>query len=241
MRRLVLPVFVTLTLLAAALPWAQAEQPAAPASEGKLNAEQVLVNEAEHLAAQGKPSEALQAIEKAMTGYEARYADLDKTIYSARTPSEALLYMLEAANANMDAIAVEFEYGYAWYLKGFVLIDLGRTDQALASLQKAVALSPSNSQFLSELGNLQKVAKDWPAALATFERAEDASGLSPDAIATKDLSRALRGQGFVLSELGRYDEAENIFKRCLELDPDDTMATNELIYIQQQRTGQVDK
>ncbi len=37
--------------------------------------------------------------------------------------------------------------------------------------------------------------------------------------------------GFVLIELERYDEAEREFRRCLELDPDDTAARLELAYI----------
>lgn len=241
MRRFTLSLFVTLMLLAGVLPSARGEQAAAPTSEEKSNAEQTLVDEAARLAGEGKPSEALQVAEKAIAGYEARYGDSEKKIYSARTPPEAMLYMFKAVNADKDSIAVEPEYGYAWYLKAYVLTDLGRTQEALASLNKALALSPSNSQFLSELGNLQKVAKDWPNALATFEKAEDASTVSPDEMKTIDLGRALRGQGFVLSELGRFDEAEAIFKHCLELDKDDTMAASELVYIEQQRAKQGNK
>jgi Flp pilus assembly protein TadD len=44
--------------------------------------------------------------------------------------------------------------------------------------------------------------------------------------------------GFVRSEQRRFDEAERLFRECLELDPDDAKAKSELNYIAQQRARQ---
>jgi Flp pilus assembly protein TadD len=50
-----------------------------------------------------------------------------------------------------------------------------------------------------------------------------------------ELGRALRGKGFVLVELGKLDEAEAMYRRCLAIDPADTKAANELRYVQSRR------
>ena len=46
-----------------------------------------------------------------------------------------------------------------------------------------------------------------------------------------DTARAIRGQGYVLAELGRLDEAEAKYKKCLAMDANDAKAQHELEYI----------
>jgi len=41
----------------------------------------------------------------------------------------------------------------------------------------------------------------------------------------------LRGKGFVYTELGRFDEAEEMYRSCLQLDPGDEVAAGELEYV----------
>ena len=45
----------------------------------------------------------------------------------------------------------------------------------------------------------------------------------------------MRGVGYSLIELGRLDEAEEVFNQCLDIDKDDQGAKRELKYIQQMR------
>ena len=93
-----------------------------------------------------------------------------------------------------DAVALAVWWGEALYMKGFVLVDLGRTDEARAQFERLLKLEPYHSQVLSELGNLSQSAKDWPKALDYFTRAQDAAASSPDAQKVSDTARALRGQ-----------------------------------------------
>ena len=98
-----------------------------------------------------------------------------------------------------------------------------------------MALSPSNSQFLSELGNIYELEKNWTMALQTFQRSEEAAEFSPPESKNAELSRAWRGLGYVYVELNQIDEAEKMYLRCLELDKNDQRALGELRYVQNLR------
>jgi Flp pilus assembly protein TadD len=110
---------------------------------------------------------------------------------------------------------------------------------ARAALERAIALAPHHAQYLSELGYLLQVAKDWQRSLEIYKQAEDAVGfISVPAIKRREQTRAMRGQGHALIELGDRDAAEQMFLRVLEIDPDDTKAKQVLEYIRdRKRTG----
>jgi tetratricopeptide (TPR) repeat protein len=183
----------------------------------------------------GRGADALPILDKVLADYEVSFPRGDKRLYVARDPKEALAYMLSAAADNKSASALTVWWGEALYMKGFVLVDLGRKDEAKAQFERLVELSPYHSEGLSELGNLYQGERNWPKALDYFERAQEATAYSPDAQQTSDGTRALRGQGFVLVELHRIDEAETKYRKCLEMDPNDAKAKNELEYIRQLR------
>ena len=67
------------------------------------------------------------------------------------------------------------------------------------------------------------------------QAAKDARSFSPASEKTAELGRALRGMGFTLIEKGRLDEAEKLFRECLQLNPDDGKAKSELRYIEDHR------
>jgi tetratricopeptide (TPR) repeat protein len=92
-----------------------------------------------------------------------------------------------------------------------------------------------------ELGAVMQQEKNWPEALAAYTEAESAAELSYDKDSKQintPLTRALRGQGYVLIETGKLDEAEQRYQRCLQLDPDDEGAKRELNYIANLRKKQ---
>lgn len=192
----------------------------------------------------GHGAEALPILDKVIGQYEARYPAGEKRWFVARNPQEALAYMALAATGvigrsnapdRRDAAALTVWWGEALYMKGYLLVDLGRKDEARATYERLIALQPYHSEGLSELGNLYQSERDWPKALDYFTRAKDAAAFSNDAVKTSDATRALRGQGYVLVELGRLDEAEAKYRECIKLDPNDEKAKAELGYIAQRR------
>lgn len=61
---------------------------------------------------------------------------------------------------------------------------------------------------------------------------------SPPQLKNADLSRAWRGQAYVFVEQGQLDEAEKLYRKCLDLNAADARALNELRFIQVQRAKQ---
>jgi tetratricopeptide (TPR) repeat protein len=81
---------------------------------------------------------------------------------------------------------------------------------------------------------------DWPGALGYFNRARDTAPVfAPEGEADAELARALRGIGYVDVELGKLDEAEAMYRRCLDIDPKDQKATGELGYVLNLKAKQV--
>src|SRR5262249_39777721 len=150
-----------------------------------------------------------------------------------------LFYLLQAAaseKSKSSAVVLSGNWGYAYYLKAYCLLDLGRANDAKAPLLRAVALAPQNAQFLGELGYIYQSEKNWPLALETFQRAENAAKeFSPEQSRNAELARAWRGIGYVLVELGRLDEAEAMYRKCLQLNAQDAMAQRELAYVLSQK------
>ncbi len=169
--------------------------------------------------------------------YEARFGNINRQIFCARSATEALIYTSLASSQSVNAEVIGPEWSNAYLLKGYALIDLGDIPAARVALQKAVDHSPENAQYLHELAFTYQLEFKWKQALTLFESAADAAGLtSPDETRQLDYLQALHGQGYVLTEQGQYDEAEALYQKCLAMDPNDQLAKQELTYIDQQRT-----
>jgi tetratricopeptide (TPR) repeat protein len=121
-------------------------------------------------------------------------------------------------------------------MKAYALQDLGRIGEAKSAVKMALELSPWNSQYLSELGNIYQHEKSWLKAKETFEAAEEHAQLAPDDTKAGELARARRGLGYVFVELGQLDEAEKKYRQCLAADPKDAKAAKELEYVRGLRT-----
>ena len=210
--------------------WCQAPSQSTASDEDKAVAK--LLSDTAPLVQARRFPEAVQQYDKVIASYEQAFHDEKTRYFSARTLTESLLYLAEAANAGASAVSVSRNWGDAHYLKAYALTEMGRTQEAKASLQRAIALSPRNSHFLSELANHYQREKDWPQAIKTYELAEAAANeFSPPERKSTELSRAWRGLAFVAVEQGRLSDAESLYLKCLALNQNDTMAANELQYV----------
>jgi tetratricopeptide (TPR) repeat protein len=182
-----------------------------------------------------KPGEAIPILDALIAEEEQAHAGEGRRIRSAQSSAESLMYALEGATDNRETVVVGPNWSMAVFLKGFALIDLGRSDEAKPLLEKAVEMSPMNAQFLAELGEWHKNRREWTEAYGLFERAADAAGISSESLRREQKGRGLRGMGFVLIEQGRFDEAEKLFRKCLKLNPSDQSAKTELQYIREEK------
>jgi tetratricopeptide (TPR) repeat protein len=178
-----------------------------------------------------KTQAAIEKCEKVIALFKAHYANTKEKIYCARTSAESLGYLLKAAAEKHNAIALSSTWSDAYFMKGYALQEIGRMAEAKSAVQQAVELSPWSSHYLSELGNIYELEKNWAKAKEIFEAAEEHAPLAPDEAKVDELGRARRGIAYVLVELGKLDEAEKKYQQCLKDNPNDTKATAELEYV----------
>lgn len=200
----------------------------------------VLVEKARTLISKKQPQEGIANCDKVIARFTSRYANSKEKVYCARSSTETLGYLLQAATdadkgtsekGKKNAIVLSSTWAAAYFLKGYALQELGRIGDAKAALRLALELSPWSSLYLSELGSIYKLEKNWPEAKKTFEAAEEHAALSPDDLKAAELGLARRGLGYVLVELGQLAEAEKKYEQCLKDDPKDTKAAAELEYV----------
>lgn len=157
-------------------------------------------------------------------------------LHCANSPNEALLYLVRAASEKKAAVVVDNSWCTALFMRGFAEIDLGQLNAAEIDFGRAVALSPNNPRYLSELAALHVRKHEWPLALALYQRALDAApAFATPGRANAEMGVALRGIGYVDVEIGKLDEAESSYRRALEIDASDQRSRAELGYVQAQK------
>jgi tetratricopeptide (TPR) repeat protein len=83
------------------------------------------------------------------------------------------------------------------------------------------------------------VREAYAPAVETYRQAASVVELGSSKETRKeDLARAWRGEGYCLVEQGKLDEAEALYRKCLDADPDDRKAQRELQYVQGLRKKQ---
>ena len=197
-----------------------------------------LLQEARTLIDSKKPAQAIEKCDKVIATYKAAYGSRKEKVYCARTSTESLAYLVMAAADKKSAITLLSLWADAYFAKGYALQDLGRLSEAKASISQALVLSPSSSQYLSELGEIYELEKNWLKALEAFTQAEGDNSMAPEESKAFELGTARRGIGYVLVELGKLDEAEKKYLQCLATDPHDERAARELEYVRQLRNKQ---
>ena len=177
----------------------------------------------------GKPAEAMALAEQIIQSSESAHPRRDNIVYfSAQSLAETLVYATMANAVKKNGIVTNGTWGIAYFLKGFALIDLKRGDEALPWLEKAVAMSPMNAQYLAERAEWYKLRRQWKKALTDFESARSGAYLAPDDAKVSWEGRAIRGIAFVKIEQGKFDDAERLLGEALRLNPDDQRARADL-------------
>ncbi len=232
-------IFMAMLLSISALASSPAMSQAAAAADQEAPAQADLVSEGIELIKSSRPGDAIERFDRVIAWYERAYAGETRKIYCAGSPSESVAYLvLGAAYEKKDAITLDQTWAHAIFFKGYALIDLGRREDARPLFRRALELSPRNSQYLSEYAELKKGDRDWQESYDLFEEAHGAASLMPEEKQGFWQARALRGMGFTLIELGDLDKAETMFRKSLELDPNNQGARSELQYIEDVRKQQ---
>jgi tetratricopeptide (TPR) repeat protein len=180
------------------------------------------------------PGRAVELMRPVLADFERQYAGERRQIFCAVTPEQSSAYLADAAKTKREVVTIEAGWCRAQYVTGYALIDLERLPEALITFQRLVAFAPQNSRYLNELGYIFMKQKKWKESLDAYRRSEVAADLSPDR-ATEERCLALKGIGYDLVELGDLNAAEAAYRKCLNINPQDTDSSRELEYIQEQR------
>ncbi|MCE0558921.1 hypothetical protein [Motilimonas sp. E26] len=192
------------------------------------------LNSAYRMILKGNYTGALDKHLKALaTECEAEFSDSDETVYVSRSNTGTTYLLLTAGFKGVNAKVINTPCAKAFYYTGYANLEIGEINDGEKYIKKAVEMSPLNSYYLSELAYIYQLNKKFELALATFIKSEKlAQNFSPDKVKLDELSRAKRGTGSVLIDLGRLSEAKVKFQECLKLNPEDKSALGELKYIQ---------
>jgi len=152
-------------------------------------------------------------------------------------PGAAAAFLQSFMKGNFTVtVTVENDWCDALLVKGYALNELKRPIEAEAALKLLVGRAPANAQYQIEYAYTVRVNGDLPRALEVYLQAEKLASKLPDKNEGSHLrAMALRGQGFTLSDLKRWDEAVKAYKRSQKYEPDSEIARNELQYIEQNR------
>jgi tetratricopeptide (TPR) repeat protein len=105
------------------------------------------------------------------------------------------------------------------------LDSIGRTDDAMARLKEIVAANPTDADAWSALGSLQRSAKRYEDAAASYDKAIELVG-TPD----KSNWTLFYFRGICFERSKQWPKAEADFKKALELYPDQPLVLNYLGY-----------
>lgn len=184
----------------------------------------------------GRPAEAIQRYRELLTvepGHVAARNNLATLLETTGDPQEALEQLTAALRLQPDDVAMLVSRGgihgrlkqyaeaeadlrralrldpdhvQAHLALGLALWRKGVPREAADALQRAIQLEPQNAAAYYYLGEAQNQAGDLPAARAALEQA---TALQPD-------GRSYRLLGRVLDRMGKYDEAQAMYRRARE-------------------------
>lgn len=124
-------------------------------------------------------------------------------------------------------------YSKALYLLAFIYVERKDWFKAMSFIDRAISLEPDHPLLLCEKAMILSRLGRHQEAHDLFSSAAEIRAWAP----LNQKARALRGAAIALIDLERIDEAEELLKKSLEIEPENTVALNELDYIQRLRKG----
>jgi tetratricopeptide (TPR) repeat protein len=163
-------------------------------------------------------------------------------IYIRPTSTEACLIDLAAAAVGAKTsprdkriVCLLNPYPAAALMVGSYFDELRQPERALAVIDRGLTFAPDYPSLVIERGAALMQLRRFPEMLRNDKDGLEAASVF---ITAPEKGALLRGQGYALTELGRLDEAEAVYRQSLKIDPDHGHAEHELTYIAGLRRGQ---
>lgn len=191
--------------------WAMAEETLRAALKIDPQNADVVLNLSRALMEQGK-EEAATAV---LVGYGGTDLRVTQALGEAYVSTAQLT---EAEQVFMDLSLRQPAEPYHRYNLGLVEVRMGKYDMAENAYQRAIELDPKFSDARYNLALLYIRNREYPKALAQLE----------EAVRVREDPDYLINYGVVLRELNRFPSSQAALERALELDPNNTLALNNL-------------
>jgi Flp pilus assembly protein TadD len=148
---------------------------------------------------------------------------------------EFLAYVawMQEEGTSRDVVWVPNAYPRAAYYLGYIAIERGAFEAAVAVLDHGLRLQPDSGKLAHEKAQALLRAGRLDEAGAVYREVLGRPGFLPPA----DRAAQLRGRGYLEIERHDLDAAERTFREALALEPDSPVARNELEYIAVLRGG----
>lgn len=181
----------------------------------------------------GDPAQALSMIDPVVASFEKDFAGEKRHVYCSQTAEQEGYYLTTAGGTGAVRL-VPSTWCEALYVKAFALVDLDRLDDAQSTFERLITFAPKHSRYLNELAYVFLKKKEWQHSIDAYTNAEAAASFTPE---RRDYERCVsfRGIGYDLVELGRLDDAEAAYRKCLAIIPDEPKSLGEIEYIKEQR------
>ena len=130
-------------------------------------------------------------------------------VHGTLNPDKMLQIM---GNAIDHALAIDSNLGEAYVSQGVIFEESGQREQAEAAYKRGIELSPNYAtayQWYSDM--IRKTFDRLQDSLALYQKAEQLDPLSPI------IKQVIAG---LYSRMGRFDEAESVFKQLLSANPE---------------------
>jgi tetratricopeptide (TPR) repeat protein len=178
----------------------------------------------------GEPRRAIdECFDKVIRYFEQTYQDSERAVYSSQGLQMSLLYSSIPRHDKKGVEVLDSTWGDAYLLKAYALVNLGELQRARAELEAALVVSPMSAKYMSELAYTYAAERNYDRAIELYRKAAKfAEVTSSGSRLNEDLARAWRGEAFALTGQGKYRDARALYGKCLELDPQDRVALNEL-------------
>jgi Flp pilus assembly protein TadD len=181
----------------------------------------------------GDPARALSMVDPVVASYEKDYSGEKRHIYCSQTAEQEGYYLTTAGGTGAVRL-VPSTWCEALYVKAFALVDLDRLDDAQSTFERLITFAPKHSRYLNELAYVFLKKREWQRSIDVYTNAEAAASFTPE---RREYERCVsfRGIGYDLVELGRLDDAEAAYRKCLAIIPDEPKSLGEIEYIKEQR------
>jgi len=183
------------------------------------------------------PASAIAEADIVIADYKSRFNDAATIYVCAGSGPETIANLMIGGAAKQRTVAVSEDWCSAYFVKGYALIDLNRSDLAEPELRQATEMAPFNAHYLNEYAELFKLKHEWQKSYDLFSKALDVAPLNDESTRAAVTARSLRGMGYAKIELNELDEAERLMKQSLEFEPESAGARSELQYIARKKAA----